>query len=123
MDDDYFGNLHFDGGYGNRGYNRNNQRGGYQNNYRSLMDDDENDFSSADSYERKPRFNENRNFNNNRNSYSDRREPRTDNIFDEDRSERSNQRSYDRKPRRNYEGQSNNTDLYDTVLSNLNKRD
>ena len=59
----------FDGGYGNRGYNRNNQRGGgYQNNYRSLMNDDENDFSSADSYERKPRFNENRNFIN-RNSY------------------------------------------------------
>ena len=86
------------------------------------MNDDENDFSSADSYERKPRFNENRNFDN-RNSYSDRDSPRTDNFFDDDRSERSNQRSYDRKPRRNYEGQSDNTDLYDTVLSNLNKKD
>ena len=73
------------------------------------MDENENDY---------------RNFNKNRNSYSsDRREPRTDNIYDDDRSERSNQRSYDRKPRRNFEGQSNNTDLYDTVLSNLNKRD
>jgi len=110
-------NDNFDGGYGNRGYNRNNQNqrgGGYQNNYRSLMDNDENDFSSADSYERKPRFNENRN------SYSERSSPRTDNVFDDDRSERSNQRSYDRKPRRNSES---NTDLYDTVLTNLNKRD
>merc|ERR1711935_538248 len=106
----------FDGGYGNRGYNRNNQdqRGGYQKNYKSLMDNDENDFSSADSYERKPRFNDNRN------SYSERGSPRTDNVFDDDRSERSNQRSYDRKPRRNSES---NTDLYDTVLTNLNKRD
>ena len=78
------------------------------------MDNDENDFSSADSYERKPRFNDNRN------SYSERGSPRTDNVFDDDRSERSNQRSYDRKPRRNSES---NTDLYDTVLTNLNKRD
>jgi len=116
----------FDGGYGNRGYNRNNQNqrvGGHQNSYQSLMDNDENDFSSSDSYERKPRFNENRNSNNRSNSYSERGSARTDNIFDDDSSERSNQRSYDRKPRRNSESQSNNADLYDTVISNFNKKD